>query len=228
MNAPLNGRNSRYPTELIDVWHCGNGTRYTLRPVLPQDRQGLADMILRLSKSSRYRRFHGTIAQLPDHMLDSMTDVDHHRHVALVVTTVQADVELVVADARYYVDEQGEAAEFALMVSDERQRRGLGLRALEALNRAATRQGLRWLHGSVLSGNVPMLSLMVRYGFTCTPDRHEADLVRVERQVGKAVADFGPVKKIHWCSRSLQSLCAEIVRLDKRGRFGWARHARRP
>jgi len=35
--APLLEEDTRYPTAFIDVWRLRDGTRLTLRPVLPQD-----------------------------------------------------------------------------------------------------------------------------------------------------------------------------------------------
>lgn len=173
-----------YPTHLIDVWRCRGGVRYLLRPVLPQDHRLLGDMVRALSPQSRYRRFHGAIRELSDDTLSSLTRVDHRSHLALVVTTVESDREVIVADARCCVDGAGDAAEFAVVVDDARQRRGVGSRLLDALGRAAARTGLRWLHGSVLDSNGPMLSMMDRCGFSRTPDREDDRLVRVERRIG--------------------------------------------
>ncbi len=109
-----------------------------------------------------------------------MTRVDYRRHMALVVTATGAGANMVLAEARYCVNEAGDAAEFAVLVDDAWQRRGLGLRMIRALGDAATRAGIRWLHGSVLVDNEPMLALMDRCGFSVRPDRDEEELVQVE------------------------------------------------
>jgi len=63
---------------------------------------------------------------------------------------------------------------------------GLAERAMRLLGTAAQQQGLGWLHGSVLSANAPMLSLMQRCAFRCTPDRKDDRLVQVEARVDHA------------------------------------------
>ena len=88
--------------------------------------------------------------------------------------------QTLVADARYVVDATRRGAEFALMVAGAWQRRGIGERAVAALQRAAAAAGLRWLYGSVLADNAPMLALMRHCGFLCTRSRVDRDLVSVE------------------------------------------------
>lgn len=176
---------NRYPTALIDVWHMKGGERLTLRPVLPQDSKLLDNLIQGVSRKTRHNRFHGAVTSLSAADLKQMTCVDYRRHLAFVVTTVEDSREQVVADARYVVDEYGDGAEFALLVDDRWQRRGLGERAMRALAQSADRQGLTWLHGSVLSSNLPMLSLVQRCEFGCTPDREDEQMIHVERRLGK-------------------------------------------
>jgi len=180
----------RYPAELIDVWHGRTGGRFTLRPVLPQDDAPLGELIRRLSPAARRARFHASIAALPDATLQAMTRVDYRRRLGIVVTTREHDREVIVGDARYEVDDDGHAAEFAIVVDDLWRRSGIGAHAMDALCRAAARAGVRWLHGTVLAGNAPMLALMRRCGFCCTPSGDDEALVHVERRLesGRAAA----------------------------------------
>ncbi len=194
-----------YPATLIDVWTLRSGGRVTIRPVLPQDDGLLGDMIRRLSQPTRYYRFHGAVSGLSDDALRRMTQVDYRRHLAFVITTTDRQQERVVADARYCVDNEGESAEFAIVVDDEWQRRGLAERAIRALAAAARQQGLCWLHGSVLSANAPMLALMRRCAFRCTPDRKDDRLVHVEARVDHAAPTAAPSREVPWPFRWLAS-----------------------
>jgi GNAT superfamily N-acetyltransferase len=196
----------RYPATLIDVWSLRNGTRMTLRPVLPQDSGLLGTMIAGLSRATRYNRFHGAVNALSADALRHMTCVDYRNHFAFVVTAFNLNQERVVADARFVVDSSGEGAEFALVVDDRWQRLGLGERAMQALAHAADRQGLSWLHGSVLSANVPMLALMRRCQFFCAPDREDERLVRVERSPGACAVAPNRSLRRYWPSRWFSAL----------------------
>ena len=194
-------RIGHYPATLIDVWTLHSGSRVTIRPVLPQDDGLLGDMIRRLSPPTRHSRFHGAVSGLSGDALRRMTQVDYRRHLALVVTTSDCQQERMVADARYYVDSEGDSAEFAIVVDDEWQRRGLAERAMRALSAAARQQGLCWLHGSVLSANAPMLSLIQRCAFRCTPDRKDDSLVHVEMRVDHAAPTAAPCRDAPWPMR---------------------------
>ena len=206
---------SRYPSALIDVRTLRDRSRLTLRPVLPQDDVLLAELIGRVSRASLRNRFHGAVNGVSASRLAQMSCVDYRQHFACVVTTLEGGRETIVADARYCVDDGtddersgsassiGESAEFALLVDDRWQRRSLGAWALAALAEAARSAGLRWLHGDVLAGNLPMLALMRRSGFCCTPDRADDRLVRAEKRLDAARAPALHEPRLAWLPRWL-------------------------
>jgi RimJ/RimL family protein N-acetyltransferase len=179
--ASPSARLGSYPTTLIDVWRGRDGERLLLRPVLPQDANLLDELIRRSSPTSRYNRFHGAVNELPLEVLREMTTVDYRQHMALVITWTRADSEVVIADARYSVDPTGRGAEFAVLVEDRWQRSGLGRRAIHALVAAARRAGIARLHGTVLRGNVAMLSLLRHCGFRAAAGAEDARTVLWEK-----------------------------------------------
>jgi len=166
-------------TKLIDVWRAKTGASFTLRPVLPRDLRPLGEMFGRLSRSTSYNRFHGTMI-VPPALLHALTHVDQQQHLALVVTTMQGGNEIIVAEARYVVDEDGVDAEFAIVVEDRWQCLGIATRVLQALVAAARAREVPRLYGSVLSDNVAMLGLMKRCGFACTWDPTDRRLACAE------------------------------------------------
>jgi acetyltransferase len=89
---------ARHPAELMEQWSLGDGTRLTLRPVLPQDAAPLGAMIAAMSAPSRRRRFHGAVNAAGGSGLARMTCIDYRQQMALAVTCVQGDGEAVVAD----------------------------------------------------------------------------------------------------------------------------------
>lgn len=178
-------RSSLYPTELIDVWRSRGGTRIMQRPVLPQDACMIGELVIRLSPQSRRNRFHGAVNQLSQVDLHQMSCVDFKQHLAVVMTTFCQGSEQIIADARYVIKEGGDSAEFAVVVDDRWQGCGLGQRAMHTLIHAATAAGIRWLHGDVWAHNRPMLSLLQRLKFCCTPDRVDEDMVHAETALGQ-------------------------------------------
>jgi len=90
---------------------------------------------------------------------------------ALAATTMLDGSEKLIGVARYVRDKKIEAAEFAIVVADAWQGRGIGKRLLDKLIDAARRHGLKRLYGDILGTNRPMLELVRKLGFTLT--RHE-------------------------------------------------------
>ena len=208
----------QYPTTLIDACRLGDSMRLLLRPVLPQDENLLSAFLLAQSAGARRNRFHAGVNPSPS-LCRQMSHVDYRRQLALVVCTLANGVERLVAEARYSVADDGHSAEFALMVDERWQRRGVGAWALRALQLAATRAGLTWLEGEVLQGNQPMLRLAQRCGFACIPDPWDERLVRVQRRlVGmEAGADSPrntprPLGLWRWLGRTLTGRLRSITR----------------
>jgi acetyltransferase len=172
-----------YPATLIETRVDRRACPLTMRPILPQDAKLLERMFDGLALETRRNRFHGAIRLSSDHLLH-MSHVDYWSHLAMVVTTEVDGAERLIADARYVVEPGGDGAEFALVVADGWQCQGVGAWAMQSLQRAATNAGLQWLHGDVLNGNLPMLSLMQRCGFALSPDAEDEQIVRAQRRLG--------------------------------------------
>ena len=158
-----------YPTRLIDVWTLADGRRVTVRPVLPQDAALEQALVRALSPAARYQRFFAPIRELPEGWLRTLTQIDYRRHQALIAECFDGDEALPVAEARYVVDEAGDEAgdeaDFAVVVADDWQRRGLARRLIGSLIAQAARSGLRRLRGDVLATNRAMLDLARSLGF---------------------------------------------------------------
>jgi acetyltransferase len=130
-----------------------------------------------LSERSRYQRFMQHLPQLPAHMLARFTQLDYDRELALVALK---DGEFV-AVGRYAPNADGETAEFALVVADAWQGKGLGRRLLERLCAAARGAGYKALYGHILEANHDMLDLARRLGFT--GESHDGSSVSVVRRL---------------------------------------------
>jgi GNAT superfamily N-acetyltransferase len=190
-----------YPTALIDSRTLRDGQRLTLRPVLPQDVLLIGELMLSLSPAALRQRFHGAV-RLSVGRLVEMSCVDYARQLALVVTAHVDGTERVIADARYWVDDD-QTAEFDLVVDKRWQRLGIGAWALAALQQAATAAGANTLRGRVQSSNAAMLALALHCGFDCSDDPEDDQRICVAMQLGCAgPAGFGLNHKVSaWLAR---------------------------
>jgi acetyltransferase len=150
-----------YPIELEEETRLRDGTRLRFRPMRPEDVALEQSFFDSLSERSRYQRFMQHLPALPAHMLARFTQLDYDRELALVAVKDLAFL----AVGRYAPNADGETAEFALVVADAWQRKGIGRRLLERLCRAARDAGYKALYGHILEANHDMLDLARRLGF---------------------------------------------------------------
>jgi acetyltransferase len=155
-----------YPTHLVSNWQLADGTNIQVRPIRPEDAEIERDFVNNLSEQSKYFRFMQTLQELSDQMLIRLTQIDYDRELALIAVTTASGREEEIGVARYAINPDGTSCEFAIVVSDQWQRRGLGSRLMTALMEAAKAKGLQVMRGEILANNVNMLSLVRSLGFT--------------------------------------------------------------
>jgi acetyltransferase len=175
-----------YPTQLVQLCRFADGTPWVTRPIRPEDAESLQNFMRGLSERSRYMRFVSMMRELTPRMLARYTQVDYDREVALVATTEVPNPahrghrhEAVIGLAHYLRNPDGRGAEYALVVGDEWQKRGLGRQLMSSLISAAREQGLEYIDGLVLAENRPMLNLMTSLGFTKDADKDDPTMRRV-------------------------------------------------
>ncbi|MCK8515486.1 bifunctional acetate--CoA ligase family protein/GNAT family N-acetyltransferase [Methylonatrum kenyense] len=172
-----------YPANLAREVTLRDGSSVLLRPIRPEDADMEAAFVRSLSPRSRYLRFMEHMSELSTSMLVRFTQIDYDREMALVALSGDGGEATQVGVARYIINPDGESCEFALVVSDDWQGRGLGRVLMEALMHCAEQRGLSRIEGQVLSANQGMLALMQRLGFERRPDPDDNALVLVERSL---------------------------------------------
>ena len=163
-----------YPAELESEATLRDGARVRIRPMRPEDVELEKRFFDRLSERSRFQRFMQYLPQLPPKILARFTQLDYDRELALVALH---EGEFV-AVGRYAPNRDGETAEFALVVADDWQGRGIGRILLARLRDEARRAGYKALYGNILQANHEMLDLAQHLGFTVA-SREGADVTVV-------------------------------------------------
>lgn len=169
-----------YPVELIGDVALRDGTVLHLRPIRPEDAEIERAFVGGLSEQSRYYRFFYRFTELTPSMVARFTQVDYDRELALVAV-VDAQGEAGKASfagvARYIANPDRTSAEFAVVVGDAWQRRGVATVLMRRLIGCAKRRGLRELAGVVLRENESMLMLVRSLGFVLEDDPEDATQV---------------------------------------------------
>lgn len=155
-----------YPNHLVSAWQLSDGTNITIRPIRPEDAKIEQDFVRNLSPESKYFRFMEHLQELTPAMLVRFTQIDYDREMALISTYKQNGEEIHVGVARYIINPDQETCEFALVVADEWQNKGIGTRLMTVLLEVAKAHGLKTMMGEILSSNKPMLELVKHLGFS--------------------------------------------------------------
>ncbi|SNS98994.1 L-amino acid N-acyltransferase YncA [Noviherbaspirillum humi] len=166
-----------------DRIRLNDGASVALRGALPDDAEAIQDMVRHLSDHSRYQRFFNPLRELEPSLLARFARSDPRGHMTLLAATNEDGAERIVAMAQYVADADSDTADFAIVVSDDWQGRGLARRMLRRLICVARAAGLQRLRGEVLSTNRPMRHLMRALGFDLLRHEDGPGLVRVERQI---------------------------------------------
>ena len=169
-----------YPVELVGSIALQDGTTLPVRPIMPEDAERERAFVHGLSDESRYFRFFYQLHELTPAMLARFTQVDYDRELALVVLTPTPRGEPFIAVARYVANPDHESAEFAIVVDDEWQGRGVARPLMEHLIAAARRRGVARLQGAVLKANQKMLRFTKALGFDAHDDPMDAEQVITE------------------------------------------------
>ena len=164
-----------YPARYAQIWPMPGGGEYAIRPIRPDDAQMLQGLMQHLSAESRYFRFVSSIAQLPPTMLARFTLIDYDREMALVAVAkertpgengVMVETQRIVGVSRYITNPDQSSCEFALVVADDFNGKGLGSRLMLSIMDVAREKGLSEIDGLVLANNPAMLKLMRSLGFS--------------------------------------------------------------
>ena len=119
--------------------------------------------------------------ELTETMLVRFTQLDYSREMALIAVTVEQGQEVELGVARYATNPDGDTCEFALVIADNMQGKGLGQKLMVALMEAARANGLSVIEGEVLSNNHKMLKLMSRLGFAAKTSEEDQGIVKVSK-----------------------------------------------
>ena len=142
--------------------------RVLLRPIQPDDARVEVEFFDRLSPETRQWRFLHPIKSLTPEMVARFTQIDYDRDMALVALPVAEDgsvAERIVAVARYLREVDDSRCEFAVVVEDQWQGRGLAGAIMGHLIDHARTVGLRTMVGYIHGQNARMLRFVRRLGF---------------------------------------------------------------
>ena len=165
-SAPFHLVVSPYPSQYESSVNIEGVGDLSIRPIRPEDAHLLLRLFETLSPQSIYFRFFSPMKQLSQSMLVRFTQIDYDREIAMVAILESAAEEKMLGAARVILQHNLKDAEFAVLVGDPWQGKGIGAQLLSTCLDIARERRFRSIWGTVLADNKGMLALGRKLGFT--------------------------------------------------------------
>ncbi|MBL8518697.1 MAG: GNAT family N-acetyltransferase [Betaproteobacteria bacterium] len=169
------------PSRWVRRETLADGAEVIIRPLRAEDAARGIAAFNELSEHARYQRFMRAVNELSPDMLRELMKIDYRRTMAFVAEATAGESPPLVGIARYAG--RGKSCEFAIVLADAWQGRGLGSRLMRPLMRYARRAGFKTMTGSTFSTNTPMIELAHRLGFRSTVDPDGASETLLARKL---------------------------------------------
>jgi acetyltransferase len=159
-----------YPTRYVETWTMKDGNPVLIRPIRPEDEPLIVKFHQTLSERTVYLRYL--------HMMKLSQRVAHERLIRICFIDYDREMALVAEHKDPATGEQKiigvgrlrklhgtDDAEFAVLVSDEYQGRGLGIELTKRLIQVGRDEKLGRIVGDVLADNANMIRVCQKLGF---------------------------------------------------------------
>lgn len=153
-----------YPKEYVTSRRLKDGTEVVLRPIKAEDEGRFDELIKSLSAESMRFRFFHVIKEMPHETLTKYCNLDYDRQIA-IVAELQHGGRQIIGAGRVIAEPDGKSGEFAVLVSDAWQRRGLGSMLMDYIVDVAKNMRLQRIFAIILPNNIKMIQLCEKKGF---------------------------------------------------------------
>jgi acetyltransferase len=168
-----------YPEELERHVTLRDGEKLLLRPIRPEDEPHWIRMLDACSRETIYMRFRYMFQWATHEVATRYCFTDYDREIAMVAEREDEGEPRLVGVGRLVRDPGHDTAEYAVLISDAWQDRGLGGLLTDVCEEIARGWGLSHMVAQTTADNARMLALFKRRGFAVEPD--DEGLIKVEK-----------------------------------------------
>jgi acetyltransferase len=155
-----------YPIKYVVPWRLKDGTEVLLRPIRPEDEQIEHELIKGLSNETSRFRFFGIIKELSHKDLVRFCNIDYDREMAIIAEVREGEKKKEIGVSRLILEPGRKRGEFAVVVTDEYQGKGLGTKLIDVLIEIANEKNIDSIYGILLPENEVMVRLCEKMGFS--------------------------------------------------------------
>lgn len=171
-----------YPEEYVRQTQLSDGTDLILRPIKPEDEPMWLGMLSHCSRETIYARFRYFFRWESHEVATHYCYIDYHREIAIVAEFEQEGIRSLVGVGRLIADPNHDTAEYAVLITDEWQNRGLGSILTDYCLEIAEKWNVKRVAAETTNDNTRMLSVFRKRGFEILPGT-EGSLVEVSREL---------------------------------------------
>ena len=155
-----------YPTRYVVPWKLSDGTEILLRPVKSEDEPLVHELLAGLSEETLKERFFQTIKTISHEMLIKLCNIDYDREITIVAEVKDDHGKKLIGMGGLMIEPDFREGEFAVVVDDQLQGKGIGYKLIDMLIGIAQDKELEEFYGIVLSDNRKMLRVCQKLGLT--------------------------------------------------------------
>ena len=159
---------SPYPKKYIRDFTFKNGKKAIIRPIKPEDEPMEIQMFKEFSLKTQKHRFFREIKDITHEMMQRYTQIDYDREIALIAEIDENNKKKMVGVARLKTDPYNQTAEFAVVIVDKWQFKGLGNQFTDYILQIARERNIKKIYAKFLKENKPMISIFKKRNFQLT------------------------------------------------------------
>ncbi len=171
-----------YPQEAVRSTVLPDGSECLLRPIKPEDEPLWLELLGLCSKESIYMRFRGFPAWSSHDTAVRYCYIDYDREMAIVAEVEEEGRRRLLGVGRLIADPMRETAEYAVLVGDPWQDKGLGGLLTDHCLAIAKDWGVRRITAVTNSDNPRMVAVFEKLGFRLTTDP-DGSVVEAEKDL---------------------------------------------
>jgi acetyltransferase len=158
-----------YPQELTRPGTTRDGTAVLFRPIRPEDEALWRDMLERCSPDSVHARFGYSLKGPTRELAARFCFLDYDREIAIVAQVGEDSTRRLAGVGRLVADPDRREAEYAVLVADDWQGRGLGEALTDRCLEVARAWAVRRVVAELDADNARMISILRKRGFQLEP-----------------------------------------------------------
>jgi acetyltransferase len=167
-----------YPEEFVHEITLAD-TPLTLRPIKPEDEPMWFELLESCSKESLYTRFRAFINWKTHQVASRYCFIDYEREIAIVAEVVEKGIRKLLGVGRLIAEADLQSVEYAVLVTDAWQNKGLGSVLTRYCVDIARDWGMKRIIAHTNSDNPRMVAVFRKLGFEIIPDEAGSDITAI-------------------------------------------------